>query len=43
MAREEASVAREAPDYDFWLGFVADPDGNNIGLMRKAPKGTAQG
>jgi len=33
----------EAPDYDFWLAFVADPDGNNIGLMRNAPKGIAQG
>lgn len=43
VAREQPSVAWEAPDYDFWLAFVADPDGNNIGLIRNAPKGTAQG
>ena len=43
VAKEAPSVAWEAPDYDFWLGFVADPDGNNIGLMRNAPKGTTKG
>jgi catechol 2,3-dioxygenase-like lactoylglutathione lyase family enzyme len=43
VAREAPSVVWEAPDYDFWLAFVADPDGNNIGLIRNAPKGTAQG
>jgi catechol 2,3-dioxygenase-like lactoylglutathione lyase family enzyme len=41
--RERPSLVWEAPDYDFWLAFVADPDGNNIGLMRNAPKGIAQG
>jgi predicted enzyme related to lactoylglutathione lyase len=43
VAREAPSIVWEAPDYDFWLAFVADPDGNNIGLIRNAPKGTAQG
>ncbi|MBI3745128.1 MAG: VOC family protein [Chloroflexi bacterium] len=43
VAREAPSITWEAPDYDFWLGFVADPDGNNIGLMRNAPKGTERG
>jgi hypothetical protein len=31
------------PDYDLWLAFVTDPDGNNIGLMREAPKGLTRG
>jgi catechol 2,3-dioxygenase-like lactoylglutathione lyase family enzyme len=43
VASEAPSVTWEAPDYDFWLGFVTDPDGNNIGLMRNAPKGTIRG
>ena len=43
VAREAPSIVWEAPDYDFWLAFVADPDGNNIGLIRNAPKGTARG
>jgi len=43
VAREAPSIAWEAPDYDFWLAFVADPDGNNIGLIRNAPKGTTKG
>jgi catechol 2,3-dioxygenase-like lactoylglutathione lyase family enzyme len=43
VAREAPSIVWEAPDYDFWLAFVADPDGNNIGLIRNAPKGTVQG
>jgi catechol 2,3-dioxygenase-like lactoylglutathione lyase family enzyme len=43
VAREAPSIAWEAPDYDFWLAFVADPDGNNIGLIRNAPKGTPKG
>ena len=30
-------------DYDLWLAFVQDPDGNNIGLMREAPKGLERG
>jgi len=41
--REAPSRVWEAPDYDFWLAFVADPDGNNIGLMRNAPKGSEAG
>jgi catechol 2,3-dioxygenase-like lactoylglutathione lyase family enzyme len=43
LDRERPSLVWEAPDYDFWLAFVADPDGNNIGLMRNAPKGSTQG
>lgn len=30
-------------DYDLWLAFVQDPDGNNVGLMREAPKGLTRG
>ena len=44
------ATAREAPEivhrdeaYDLWLAFVQDPDGNNIGLMREAPKGLDRG
>jgi predicted enzyme related to lactoylglutathione lyase len=44
------ATAREAPEivhrdeaYDLWLAFVRDPDGNNIGLMREAPKGLERG
>jgi catechol 2,3-dioxygenase-like lactoylglutathione lyase family enzyme len=41
--RERPDVVHHDPDYDLWLAFVADPDGNNIGLMREAPKGLAAG
>ena len=41
--RERPEVVHHDPDYDLWLAFVADPDGNNIGLMREAPKGLAAG
>jgi methylmalonyl-CoA/ethylmalonyl-CoA epimerase len=41
--REEPGITHRDPDYDLWLAFVADPDGNNIGLMREAPKGLARG
>lgn len=44
------AVVREAPDvahrdatYDLWVAFVSDPDGNNIGLMREAPKDLQRG
>ena len=44
------ATVREAPEivhrdaaYDLWLALVSDPDGNNIGLMREAPKGTERG
>lgn len=40
---EQPEVVFEADDYDLWLAFVRDPDGNNIGLMREAPKGTERG
>ena len=41
--REEPEITHRDPEYDLWLGFVSDPDGNNIGLMREAPKGTERG
>lgn len=41
--REPPEVVHRDPGYDLWLAFVADPDGNNIGLMREAPKGLAAG
>ena len=41
--RERPEVVHHDPDYDLWLAFVADPDGNSIGLMREAPKGLAAG
>ena len=41
--RERPEVAHRDADYDLWLAFVTDPDGNNIGLMREAPKGTERG
>ena len=45
-ARRSASrpeIAHRDADYDLWLAFVQDPDGNNIGLMREAPKGLERG
>jgi catechol 2,3-dioxygenase-like lactoylglutathione lyase family enzyme len=41
--RERPEIAHRADDYDLWLAFVQDPDGNNIGLMREAPKGLERG
>lgn len=41
--RIRPTIAHRDTDYDLWLAFVADPDGNNIGLMREAPKGTERG
>ena len=41
--RERPELVHRDPEYDLWLAFVADPDGNNIGLMREAPKGLAAG
>lgn len=43
QVRERPSVVHEAEDHDLWLAFVADPDGNNVGLMREAPKGIERG
>lgn len=40
---EEPEIAHRDADYDLWLAFVTDPDGNNIGLMREAPKGLTAG
>lgn len=41
--REEPEITHRDPAYDLWLAFVSDPDGNNIGLMREAPKGLERG
>ncbi len=41
--RVRPTSAHRDADYDLWLAFVTDPDGNNIGLMREAPKGTERG
>lgn len=41
--RIRPTIAHRDTDYDLWLAFVTDPDGNNIGLMREAPKGLEQG
>jgi predicted enzyme related to lactoylglutathione lyase len=41
--REEPEIVHRDAEYDLWLAFVGDPDGNNIGLMREAPKGTERG
>jgi catechol 2,3-dioxygenase-like lactoylglutathione lyase family enzyme len=41
--RERPELVHRDPAYDLWLAFVADPDGNNIGLMREAPKGLTAG
>jgi predicted enzyme related to lactoylglutathione lyase len=41
--REQPEIVFSTDDYDLWLAFVQDPDGNNIGLMREAPKGTERG
>ena len=41
--RERPEIAHRDAEYDLWLAFVTDPDGNNIGLMREAPKGLERG
>jgi predicted enzyme related to lactoylglutathione lyase len=41
--RERPEIAHRDAGYDLWLAFVQDPDGNNIGLMREAPKGLDRG
>lgn len=41
--RERPTIARRDTGYDLWLAFVQDPDGNNIGLMREAPKDLERG
>jgi predicted enzyme related to lactoylglutathione lyase len=40
---ERPEIVFGTDDYDLWLAFVRDPDGNNIGLMREAPKGLTRG
>ena len=41
--RESPEIAHRDEGYDLWLAFVQDLDGNNIGLMREAPKGLERG
>ena len=43
VVREAPEIAHRDPGYDLWLAFVSDLDGNNIGLMREAPKGLERG
>jgi predicted enzyme related to lactoylglutathione lyase len=43
VVRERPEIVFGTDDYDLWLAFVTDPDGNNIGLMREAPKGLTRG
>ena len=50
LLESRGAPVRERPDivfgdatYDLWLAFVTDPDGNQIGLMREAPKGLERG
>jgi methylmalonyl-CoA/ethylmalonyl-CoA epimerase len=38
-SRDEPEVIYSTDDFDMWLAFVDDPDGNHIGLMHEAPKG----
>ena len=42
-AREAPGITHRDATYDLWLAFVNDLDGNNIGLMREAPKGLERG
>jgi predicted enzyme related to lactoylglutathione lyase len=41
--RERPEITHRDARYDLWLAFVSDLDGNNIGLMREAPKGLERG
>jgi catechol 2,3-dioxygenase-like lactoylglutathione lyase family enzyme len=41
--RERPEIVFGDAGYDLWLAFVTDPDGNQIGLMREAPKGLERG
>ncbi|HEY8237971.1 MAG TPA: VOC family protein [Candidatus Limnocylindrales bacterium] len=41
--REAPEITHRDASYDLWLAFVSDLDGNNIGLMREAPKGIERG
>jgi predicted enzyme related to lactoylglutathione lyase len=41
--RDRPEIVFGTPEYDLWLAFVQDPDGNNIGLMREAPKALERG
>ena len=41
--RERPNIVHRDDAYDLWMAFVTDLDGNNIGLMREAPKGLERG
>ena len=43
QVREAPEITHRDASYDLWLAFVSDLDGNNIGLMREAPKGLERG
>src|SRR5262245_58008656 len=40
---ERPNIVFGTDDYDLWIAFVRDSEGNNIGLMREAPKGLTRG
>ncbi len=31
----EPQLAAKIPDYELWIGFIRDPDGNLVGLMEE--------
>jgi catechol 2,3-dioxygenase-like lactoylglutathione lyase family enzyme len=41
--RERPSIVHADDAYDLWMAFVTDPDGNQIGMMREAPKALERG
>jgi predicted enzyme related to lactoylglutathione lyase len=41
--RERPRIVYDDDAYDLWMAFVKDLDGNNIGMMREAPKGLERG
>lgn len=41
--RERPSIVYRDDAYDLWMAFVSDLDGNQIGMMREAPKGLDRG
>ena len=43
VVRERPNIVHRDDAYDLWMAFVTDLDGNNIGMMREAPKGLERG
>ena len=40
---ERPAIVHRDDGYDLWMAFVTDLDGNQIGMMREAPKGLQRG